>query len=368
MGSPDKRVDYLDQNVLEAAQERCREIYRRFNHIMVAFSGGKDSTVALDIYKKVAHEEGYRAKIKVFYRDEEFVPTEIIKHVNKIVLSGEYDFRYYCLQAERPRNILGELKWYVTWQKDRDHFRKMPGYAIRDEKNVYRGGADKKMVEGLSGQCCIITGLRASESPLRMNAVLSSINALYSRGGVKNLTLAKPLYDWSEKDVLKYIHDNNLAYCQIYNQQLWAGVPLRTHTYLEPRTVASIPKLKEMDPEHWQQLINFFPDMDPHATYISKIVRNADQDRYPVSWQGIYRYINERLENKNKILAKKVVAAAYAARKKRLAKGLSRGNYGGYPIYHIWKYIVGGKYNKQLLPVEAATAQDHQYEDALNKR
>jgi predicted phosphoadenosine phosphosulfate sulfurtransferase len=48
---------YNKQNVYDAALERIRYIYDEFPNIIVAFSGGKDSTVILELSLIVAKEK-----------------------------------------------------------------------------------------------------------------------------------------------------------------------------------------------------------------------------------------------------------------------------------------------------------------------
>ena len=55
---------YKKQNVWDAALDRIRWIYDEFPEVVVSFSGGKDSTVLMELTKIVAREKG-RLPLKV---------------------------------------------------------------------------------------------------------------------------------------------------------------------------------------------------------------------------------------------------------------------------------------------------------------
>ena len=46
---------YVDKNVYEAAIERIEFLFKEFDHILISFSGGKDSGVCLNLCYVQAH-------------------------------------------------------------------------------------------------------------------------------------------------------------------------------------------------------------------------------------------------------------------------------------------------------------------------
>lgn len=75
---------YLDVDVLTAARERVAFIFDEMDRVTVSFSGGKDSTVTLEL----AYQEARRRDrpIDVFFIDWEAQYTETIAHIERSLL------------------------------------------------------------------------------------------------------------------------------------------------------------------------------------------------------------------------------------------------------------------------------------------
>jgi len=62
---------YIEKNVYDALTERLEFIFSKFDHVIVAFSGGKDSGLLLELVNQyyTAHEPD--AKVSVYHMDYE---------------------------------------------------------------------------------------------------------------------------------------------------------------------------------------------------------------------------------------------------------------------------------------------------------
>ena len=58
-------------NVYEAIQNRLEIIFNDFQNVLVAFSGGKDSGVLLNLAYKFAKERNLTDKMAMYYEDYE---------------------------------------------------------------------------------------------------------------------------------------------------------------------------------------------------------------------------------------------------------------------------------------------------------
>ncbi len=73
---------YLQKNVYEAAKERVAFVYDNFKNVVVNFSGGKDSTVVLNIALEVAKEKG-RLPVNLFFFDQEAEWEHNIEYIRR---------------------------------------------------------------------------------------------------------------------------------------------------------------------------------------------------------------------------------------------------------------------------------------------
>lgn len=70
----------IDQDVYTTSLERINHLYDRFDRVAVSFSGGKDSTVCLQLALEVAKARN-RLPLEVVFFDEEAMPPETIDYV-----------------------------------------------------------------------------------------------------------------------------------------------------------------------------------------------------------------------------------------------------------------------------------------------
>ena len=98
---------YKSQNVYDAALERIRYLFDEFEDVSVSYSGGKDSTVILELSLIVAKEKG-RLPLKVMFIDQEAEWTYTIDEVRRVMNLKEVD-PYFCdVIIKRWENLTGK--------------------------------------------------------------------------------------------------------------------------------------------------------------------------------------------------------------------------------------------------------------------
>ena len=62
---------YQDKNVYEAAKERIKFVFENFEKVYVSFSGGKDSSVVLNLALDYMREHREKRKLGILFLDLE---------------------------------------------------------------------------------------------------------------------------------------------------------------------------------------------------------------------------------------------------------------------------------------------------------
>lgn len=359
---PKEIKKYLDYDVLTAAKQRIREVISSFDDYVVSFSGGKDSLVTLELVDLIHKEMGKSGKVRVAFRDEEVIPEDVIDFVNEVRLSGRFDFYYYCIPLVSEKYILGKKYKYIQWDADRKHIRPIPDYAVVSDQVLDQYTSDEFITQGMRGKIAIFTGVRANESLVRLASVKNKkVEPHIVNSGTGHIKLVRPLYDWEEDDIFKYIYENKLKYCQIYDKQMWNGESLRVSTPLHAESAKQLYKVKTRYPKFYDQLIELFPDIELQARYFKQYDRDAIYEKYKYGWQGIVDYINDNItDEKNRKQALGLVNTCIKIRRNKIMQYPK--SFGGYPILYVFKAIVGGSYKRMLQPKPLATSKDIEYE------
>lgn len=359
-------INYLDLNVIQAAKKRIEHIIMSFDSLYVCFSGGKDSWALLNLVDEVYKELGIKEKIKVIFRDEELIPDEVLKFVNEVRLSGRFDFRYYCIPLESEKYILGNKENYIQWDVNRKWIRPKPDYAITTDKVMSQYTSDKFITQDGKGKIGLLIGIRADESIIRLSSILVKKHESYISDSLfQNIKKCKPIYDWKEKDIFRYFYDKKLPFCQTYNHQFLAGIPLRVSTPLHAESAKNLNKLKEVYPVFYSQVCAIFPEIRLQEMYFSQLDRYGIIEKYPHSFEGIFQYIDDYITDfEQRKKAKENVLIAQKAKEKAIKERKNNNPYGGYPILYVFKCIINGAYKRRLMPkgLNHTTQKEKNYE------
>jgi predicted phosphoadenosine phosphosulfate sulfurtransferase len=247
---------YLRCTVFDAALARLRALYAEGARVVVSFSGGKDSTVALELAALAAGAEG-RLPVDVAFRDEEVQLPGTFEYVGRVARRPEVNLRWFW--AEHPvANCLGP-PWRM-FDPSRRWMREPPAYAIRRpslylaglvdpayfpfpqcpscpvdcdhcgrEQAVTAGAAVKQCSHcgkvfavdwrgvDLTGDVYVLIGCRADESPFRRMGVASMGGHVARTLNYNGTTNVWPIYDWTAGDVWKAILDHGWDYDRAYD-------------------------------------------------------------------------------------------------------------------------------------------------------
>ncbi len=203
---------FLGVSVHEAALERIRTAYELFDHVFVGFSGGKDSTVVLNLTVEVARALGKLPVRAVFY-DEECISYETEAYVRRTGGLSEIALEWYCLPVRHRNGCSKDSPFWWPWAPElRDRWvRPLPPEALVTLEGFPVEPADKRpsipesnrLLAPYSryGRAALVMGIRAQESMTRRRAVSNKREDNWLVPITTSLSKAYPIYDWRTQDV-----------------------------------------------------------------------------------------------------------------------------------------------------------------------
>lgn len=361
---------YIDTDVLTEAKKRILHLYDTFDSLWVSFSGGKDSLVVLNLVEEVYRENGIKEKPNVLFYDEELIDNSVISFVESYYETDRFNFIWLAVPLHSNKFILGKTFDYVQWDPNRNWIRSKPDFAITQLTNNKEQVFDQYTLDDalfnqylkIKGRIAVLTGIRAQESIIRLKSCLNKKNENYiCTSGCSNVKKAKPIYDWSERDVFKYFLDRQIEYCQIYDNQFWNGQQLRVSTPLHSEYSKRFSKLRTLYPQFYEQLVSIFPEMLVQERYWNELDRYSVMYSYPKSFDGIRQYIFENIEDlKQKELALSRIDSIEKVKTNKQKRNPS--DHGGYPLLAVFRYVVNGQYKRMMTPKGGMTKQEEEYE------
>lgn len=298
---------YLNENVWDAALERIRWLFDEFDNVVISNSGGKDSTITMNLALKVAEEKG-RLPVKMVFVDQEAEYRMTIEYMRHIMA----DPRIEPIWLQCPIKLFNAAStvdpWLMCWEDGGQWMREREEISIKE--NVF--GTERfhdifpKILEYYypDQKACYLAGVRAEESPARFAGL--STGATY-----KHITYGKrlnkklghytfyPLYDWCLSDVWKAIHDNDWEYCKIYDELYRYGIPpkkMRVSNLHHETAVHSLFFLQEVEHDTWEALVARLGGINQAAHMSQQDVFTVKELPYMFeSWEEFRDHLTENL-------------------------------------------------------------------------
>ena len=99
---------YEEQNVMDAALERLRYVFSTFENIYFSVSGGKDSSVMVQLAERIAEETG--RTYDVLYIDLESQYAHTIAHIEELKQLPHIGTFYHVALPMALRNAVSMLQ------------------------------------------------------------------------------------------------------------------------------------------------------------------------------------------------------------------------------------------------------------------
>ncbi len=271
---------YQDKNVYEAAKERIKFVFENFEKVYVSFSGGKDSSVVLNLALDYMREHREKRKLGILFLDLEGQYSATINFIREILSeNAEYlDVYWVCLPLNLRNSVSVFQPFWTCWDIDnRDKWvREYPDFpGVITEKNnpfpFFRKQMEfeefvpefgKWYSNGKKTACLV--GIRSDES---LNRYRTIKNRIKGKMCGKNWTTkisgefynVYPIYDWNVRDV--WIGNAKLGwkYNSLYDQFYKAGVPLASQRICQPYgddQRIGLNLYRVIEPATWAKVVN----------------------------------------------------------------------------------------------------------------
>lgn len=280
---------YLDINVHDAAIERIGYLFDEFDNVLVAFSGGKDSSVALELCYDYAKEHGCLDRMGMYYMDFEAQYTQTIDYISETFERLDGIRRYWlCLPCTVNSALSPGEQWYPWDSADHDNWlREMPDTPfLVDAAKAFELGFDypKNMLgrnvrvkfgewyAGVYGSTAVIVGIRSDESLDRYCAIAKRKHMYKGNPWISEVSNGKatayPIYDWTLEDIWHYL--SYKPYNTLYDLYYAIGIPPREMRVAHPFClygVDALKRYKEIDPDMWASMVKRYAGANFAAIY-----------------------------------------------------------------------------------------------------
>jgi len=274
---------FMPVDTYSAALARLRYLFSEFENVYVAFSGGKDSGVMLNLVIQFLRDEMPGRKVGVYHLDYEGQYDSTTEYVTEVMTSNldVIEPHWCCMPiAAQCATSMYQDHW-TPWHPEQQAIwtRSMPDYpSIINWENhsfgdKFRFDMQDYDFDGVfhdwyrekcgGGKTICLVGERTQESLHRYSAIVNKVVDYDGHSWISTLKKgrnysAKPIYDWDVKDV--WIANARFCwrYNRMYDLMYLAGVPLNDMRVASPFNDCAIENLhlyRALEPNTWSRLV-----------------------------------------------------------------------------------------------------------------
>lgn len=313
------------KNVYEAARSRIAYLFREFSQVLVAFSGGKDSTVCMEMCYDYAKEHNLLGRLSMYHIDYEAQYAMTTQFVDESFdrFEGVRRFRL-CLPVKAQCACSAKARGYwIPWEKAKKDIwvRPMPeGEHVISEDNqkfgFRHGMTDYETQERFSrwfadtyGKTAVVVGIRSEESLNRWAAVNRDEKKSAYKGVAwmteisRNAVNAYIIHDWKVEDVWTYLGRAGRPYNRLYDLYYKAGLKLSQMRVASPFNdcaIATLKLYKVIDPNNWGRMIGRVDGVNFAGLYGDTVAMGWKKIKLPEghTWKSYLEFLMGTLDEK----------------------------------------------------------------------
>lgn len=271
-------MESSDKNVYELACDRTELLYKRYDRVSVSFSGGKDSTVCLNVAIEVARAMN-KLPVEAIFWDEEAIHPPTIDYMRRVYNDPRVNLTWICMPIKHRNACSKEHPFWYPWAPEDEEkwVMPMPAEATRslprfERKPVPACGDYVFPADQCKGTVAQILGLRTQESLRRYKSVTARryYNWISPDYKGSHIYVAKTIYDWKTEDVwtapAKFGWDYNTTY-DVFTR---AGISRHDQRVCPPFGEEPLRGLWQYGvcfPELWERMIHRVPGANTAAKY-----------------------------------------------------------------------------------------------------
>lgn len=310
---------YMEKDVLEAANERLEYIFENFDNVYFSVSGGKDSSVMVQLANMIAKK--INKKFDVLHIDLEAWYTETDKHLKELKkLSQINEFYHVCLEFEEDNAVSQFEPTWITWDETKKDkwIRKMPKNVISLQNNPFefykRGMIFEDFIVEFAkwyrdknkGSVACGVAIRSDESLNRFRTIVRQDKNCFK--GKKwttrvdeNIYNFYPIYDWRTEDIWGAVSKLNFKYNYVYELMNKNGLTIHQARLCQPFGYDQrngLDQFKAIEPETWEKLLNRVSGCNMGALYCRTELLGHIKTSKPrhMSWEEYAVFLLETIE------------------------------------------------------------------------
>lgn len=368
---------YQKLDVFQATMQRLDYLFKHFKNVCIAFSGGKDSGIILNLALMYAKEHKLLSHLSVYNMDYEAQYNATTDYIDQVFKSLPKEVHKYwlCLPLQAQCAVNMNQYYWIPWEKSKKDIwvRQMPKYDyVINEDNcefdyhdwdyTVQDNFSNWLAKKYNGSLCMIVGIRSVESLSRQATITSDnkVNQYQNQNYIlnkDNFSVAYPIYDWETKDVWIANYKFGFKYNKIYDLFYQAGVSIddmRVASPFNEYAKSSLHLYRVLDPQMWGKMVSRVNGVGFTGRYGNTSMMGWKSITKPsgFTWKEYYEFLMGTLpDNIRKHFAKKVEASKRSwriggARDKKTIDELEAE---GAPVIRTHKMSNRGKRDKEII-------------------